>query len=73
VPRAEERRAETNFGRAFLDGDFEIVAHSHRKDWQRMSYAATQIVAQFAELAEIGTRALGIVEIRRDGHQTAQF
>jgi hypothetical protein len=38
-----------------------------------MSDSAAEIVAQFAELAEIGTHALGIVEIWRDGHQAAQF
>ena len=50
----QNRRADANLRRAFFDGDFEIVAHSHRQHRQHApeirSLSASRKLAQLAEI-----------------------
>ncbi len=69
---AEKRRTDPDFGGAFLDGDFEIMAHAHRKYRQASPQPMAELVAQFAQLSEIRTRSLAIVGVRRDRKQAVQ-
>jgi hypothetical protein len=43
---SEQRGANTNFRRALLDSDLEIVGHAHREHRQRPAQSRLQIVAQ---------------------------
>lgn len=71
--RAEQSRANADFGSAFFDRNLKIVAHTHGQNWERTAETLGQSVSQFAKLAEIRTRTFRIVEKRRNGHQSGQF
>ena len=74
-PAPENRRADADHGRAFLDGDFEVVAHAHRQLGQHRpgsTPAASRSSRTLRELAELGPRAFGIVDGRREQHQPGQ-
>ena len=60
---AEDRGAEADAGGAFFDGDFEIVRHAHgeRIEADGGKIAAGNVVADFAQAAEKGTRAFRVV------------
>src|ERR1700739_1508929 len=62
-PFSEDCGTDAHAGRSFFDGYFEIVRHPHRENvhgngWQ---LARGGRVAQFAQPAEVGTRALRVV------------
>src|ERR1700722_3466418 len=70
---AEQGGAGANFGGAFFDGDFEVVAHAHGQNRQRFSDAPRYLIAQFGEFAEKRADCFGLVEERRNGHQPTQL
>src|SRR3984957_4403608 len=70
---AEQGGAGANFGGAFFDGDLEIVAHAHGQNRQRFSDAPRDFFAQLGELAKKWADCFGLLEERRDGHQSAQL
>src|ERR1700689_115469 len=69
VPLAEERRPHSNLCRAFLNRNFEVVAHPHGKHGQRPANAANQAVTKLAQFAKIGSHTFRIVQKRWNRHQ----
>lgn len=72
-PCAEQRCADTYLCRAFFDGNLEIAGHAHGELGERPIEELGHFVAQLAQAAKHGTRALGIGRNRRYGHQAAQL
>lgn len=70
---AEDSRADANLRSAFLDSDFEIVAHTHGKFGKRAAKVLFEIVAQTTEAAKIRTRIARVFAKRRNGHQAAKL
>lgn len=72
-PIAEDRGANADFRRTFLDRNFKIVGHSHRKNGQRRADAPLESIAQLAQAAEGGPRSGRVAHRRRNAHQAAEF
>ncbi|MEY2597999.1 MAG: hypothetical protein RLZZ142_258 [Verrucomicrobiota bacterium] len=66
---SEEGGADAHEGGAFLDGDFEVVAHAHGKLREREVCLRLDLVAELAELAEEGAGVLGFWRGRGDAHE----
>src|SRR5713101_2284435 len=71
---AKNRRADAYDGCAFFDRDFVIVRHAHRKLAAQIAKrpSRTELVAQLAQLSKERPDLFGIIEIRRQGHQSRQ-
>ncbi len=54
APRSKYRCADTDHRGALGDGDFEVVAHAHRKLGKRVADFVFEPVTQFTELTEPG-------------------
>ena len=72
---AEDGRADPHHRGALLDGDLEIVAHAHRELGElamRSTPRATRSSRSAPERGEVGARAFGIYDGRRQQHQPGQ-
>jgi len=67
-------RSQAHHRRSFFNRNLKVVAHAHRElagTFTKMSLRL-QFVAQLAQCFEVGTRTVGIFEVRRQGHQSNQ-
>src|ERR1700758_2339029 len=72
---SEDGGADAHAGRTFFDGHFEIVRHAHRENVHAYGWKLARggRVAQFAQTAEVGARAFGIVGKRWHRHQAVKL
>jgi hypothetical protein len=70
---AEERAAQPDDGRAFLDGDFVIAAHAHAEMRQGRAEDLFALFLQLAQLAEHGPHLFGVGRPWSDGHEAVDF
>ena len=72
---SENCRAHAHAGCSLFNGDFEIARHAHGKHIHAdlRQFARGDAVANLVELAEMGSRAFGILRVGRDGHEAANF
>src|SRR5690554_2549474 len=70
-PAAEQCRADAHFGGAFLDGEFEVAAHSHGKAVQFDAVYAfiARAVAAFPQGPEAGAHSSVVLLVDRQRHQ----
>jgi len=69
---AKKRRADANFGCAFLNGGFKVVRHPHRKHRQAPAQSRFEGITQMSKPREIRTHFLRVLQIRRDAHESGQ-
>src|SRR2546422_7240949 len=60
---SEDRRADPDYRRAFLDRHLEIAAHSHRQLGKAVS------LAELSQRAEPDARGVGLLRFRGDRHK----
>src|ERR1700737_5383677 len=76
IPGAADTKkccAYTHFGRAFEDGGFEIMRHSHRQNLERTAETRFELVAQIPQPSKKRTHVVGIEQVGRNAHQAGKL
>src|ERR1035438_5193432 len=71
-PLAEQRGADADHGRAFLDGYLEVARHAHAHVRQRRAQELLAPLLQLSHLTEHRPHLLRITRPRRHGHETLE-